>query len=155
MKFQNLHQWRLTLRPILSAALPVVALAIIIFASACSRSNNMGKLHAMWQVMSIEYPDGTVTDDFSPRLYYNFDQNVVQLCTSDDQTQSQGWYAGNVSGEDPDYIFSFPYNETEWNMLKIQPWGIDENPAPVHILELDGKTLRMKLGENIITCRKF
>lgn len=141
--------------PSLRRLAPLMALLLLLIAASCSRSNNMGKIHAMWQVMSIERPDCELQTDFSPRLYYCFDQGVLQLNRSSDDTQSQGWYAANVTGEDPDYILDFPYDYQPVNLDRIRPWGIDENPVAMKVLRLDGNTLVMQIGENVITCRRF
>ncbi len=133
----------------------LILLMAAISAAGCSRGNRMGKIHAMWQVMSIERPDQELQKDFEPRLYYNFDQNVLCLTRSSDDTQSQGRYAANVSGEDPDYILDFPYDTDPYGMSLIRQWGIDENPVSMTVLELDNKKLVMRIGENVITCRRF
>ncbi|MDE5902248.1 MAG: lipocalin-like domain-containing protein [Muribaculaceae bacterium] len=145
-------------RPRLTGAVTLLLLILAALATvgaSCSRSNRMGKIHAMWQVMSIERPGEEPQTEFEPRLYYNFDQNVLQLTRSSDDTQSQGRYAANVSGEDPDYILDFPYDTDSYGMSLIRPWGIDENPVSMTVLELDNKTLVMRIGENVITCRRF
>lgn len=134
---------------------PLMALLSPLLTGGCSRSNNMGKIHAMWQVMSIERPGEQPETDFSPRLYYSFDQGVLQLTRSSDDTQSQGWYAANVTGEDPEYTLDFPYDYEPQNLDRIRPWGIDANPVAMTVIELDNKTLVMKIGDNIISCRRF
>lgn len=135
-----------------------MALAIIvsIFASSCQRDNNMGDMRGQWQILSIDYPDGTSYAPREPRLYMSFDQKILQLTTSDnDVAGDDGRYMGIVSGDEPDLTFSFPYNTTPATMLLIKRWGIDENPAQVKVEKLDGSQMRLKIGNNILTFRKF
>lgn len=158
----------------------VMLLLMAIFMPSCQKNNNMGQLRGQWQILSIQRPivgnEGDAGSDAennagnnagidmgyetevpaNPRLYLSFDLNVVQLTDSDDSTLTDdGKYIGQVAGENPDYVFTFPYNKTDATMALIAPWGFDENPVNVHIEKRDGNSMIMKVGNNILQLRKF
>lgn len=132
-------------------------LLLAVVAAGCTdyKGNDMGKLYGQWQVMTIERPDLPTESPDSPRLYMSFNQHLLQLTSSDDAEMFNGRYIAQVAGEEPDLTFSFPYDTTPEQMRMISRWGIDANPADVKVLTLDGSTLKMKVGDNIITLRKF
>lgn len=136
------------------AALAVIALVLLPPAS-CQKCNHMGELRGQWQLMTVERPGLPTETPRDPRLYISFDQNVIQLTSSDDNAMFDGRYAGKVVGETPDLLFDFPYNTDPQTLQLIQPWGIDENPATVKVEKLDKSQLRMKVGDNILTLRRF
>lgn len=131
--------------------------ALAAFAVSCSKDNNMGPLRGQWQLLTIEYPDGNVVTPGPDgvRRYISFDQKVIQLTATDDSDLNFYKCGGNVVGETPDLTFNFPYSEDPAGAATIALWGIDENPAKVTVTELKGDRLVMKVGDNILTLRKF
>lgn len=115
----------------------------------------MGDLQGQWQVMSIEYPDGDIVNPSSPRLYISFNLNVLQLTTSDDLEGFDARYIGQVTGESPDLTFSFPAYTGEDKLDIISRWGIESDPVAVTVESNKSGRMVMKIGNNIVTLRKF
>lgn len=116
----------------------------------------MGAMRGHWQIMEILRPSGDVDVPENPRLYMSFDQHIVQLTTSeDDIVGDDGRYVGQVTGDDLDMVFTFPYNNTPEKLALIAPWGIDETPVEVTVESLKGGNMILKIGENILTLRRF
>ena len=117
----------------------------------------MGELRGQWQLLTIEYPDGTVTpprpDDI--RRYISFDRNVIQLTSTDEETLNFYKLAGSVSGETPDLTFNFPYSDDADGRRIISLWGFDVNPVGVYVMTLNDNRLIIKAGDNILTLRRF
>ena len=61
----------------------IIALTLIaatgLLAAGCRDCPTNGKLDNQWQIMKIEYPDGTVQQP--EKLYYCFYRDIVQLTT--------------------------------------------------------------------------
>ena len=144
-----------TLRALLGALILPVVLLCVSALQGCEKSNEMGKLRGQWQLLTIEYPDGEVVTVDNPRRYIVFDQWIVQLTSTDDDTMFTGYWTGTVTGTDPDYVFDFPYDKDESNLERIAPWGIDDWHVAVHVSTLDSKRLVMKAGDNTLTLRRF
>lgn len=139
-------------------AVAAVMLMIAVSLGSCQKRNNMGPLRGQWQIMSIERPGQEPEVPDAPRRYICFDLKIIQLTTSlNDIAADNPYYIGEVSGEDPNYTFTFPYDQADpatW-LPELQKWGIDGNPANAEVLELNSSTLRMKVGSNTLTLRRF
>ncbi len=142
------------LKSIPLAAILIIILTIVL--SSCEKKNIMGPLQGQWQIMSIERPDHTIDEPRDPRLYLRFNLGVLQLSGN---PESAGVdipeYVAEVTGEDPDYTFNFPYVKTEAQQQLITQWGIDANPVKVTVQSNSSGTMVLKIGENILTIRKF
>ncbi len=140
-------------RYILSGMIAVIA-GLLLF-SSCSKDNKMGALRGQWQIMTIDYPDGHSVAPDSPRLYISFDQNLLQLTSSDDLEGFNSKYIGQVTGESPDLTFSFPAYTGQDKLSIISRWGIESDPVAVKVEELKGGSMTLKVGQNVLTLRKF
>ena len=143
--------------PLLCLALFLIFPLFAILIGACEKSNNMGELRGQWQLISIQYPDGSVTSPGPEgvRRYLSMDLHVVQLTSTDNSDLNFYKVAGDVSGETPDLTFYFPYSEDQQGRDVLSLWGIDDNPARVTVSTLDHNRLVMRVGNNILTLRRF
>ena len=128
---------------------------LFMFADSCTKDNNMGPLRGQWQILSVGYPDGRVVNPTAPRLYISFDQNLLQLTSSDDLEGFNSKFIGQVTGESPDLTFSFPAYTGQDKLSCISRWGIESDPAVVKVESLKGGAMTLKVGNNILTLRKF
>ncbi|MDE6234650.1 MAG: lipocalin-like domain-containing protein [Muribaculaceae bacterium] len=137
--------------------LAVVMLMVMTSAivSSCSKNNSMGPLRGQWQILSITYPDGKSVEPSQPRLYISFDQNLLQLTSSDDLEGFNSRYIGQVTGESPDLTFSFPAYTGRDKLDIISRWGIESDPAVVKVENISGNSMTLKVGTNILSLRKF
>lgn len=134
----------------------LLIIMVIAGLSGCAKKNTMGPLQGFWQVMSIERPGEEIITPDSPRLYYRFNLGVLQLSGTEESSGVDiPQFVAEVCGEDPDYTFNFPYVKSTADRALIAEWGIDENPVAVHIEGIKGGIMTMKIGENILTLRKF
>ncbi|MDE5653006.1 MAG: lipocalin-like domain-containing protein [Muribaculaceae bacterium] len=133
----------------------LLATIITLALGSCKKENTMGELRGQWQLMTIERPGADTEVPEVRRLYISFDQNLIQLTSTDDLEMFGTKFTGEVSGTTPDLIFNFPYDTTPADMQLIAPWGIDENPVNATVETLDHSTLRMKVGQNVLTLRRF
>lgn len=133
----------------------IAVLAGIFLIVSCSKDNKMGALRGQWQILTIEYPDGNTISPESPCLYISFDQNLLQLTSSDDLEGFNPRYIGQVTGETPDLTFSFPAYTGQDKLSVISRWGIESDPVAVSVEEIKGGSMTLKVGQNILTLRKF
>lgn len=139
-------------------SMPLIIAVVMFFAglaSSCSKDNSMGPLRGQWQIMAIDYPDGQIVNPSDPRLYISFDQNLLQLTSSDDLEGFNPRYIGQVTGETPDLTFSFPAYVGQDKLSIISRWGIESDPAVVKVVSIKGGDMTLKVGENTLTLRKF
>lgn len=127
----------------------------LFFANSCTKDNKMGPLRGQWQILSIGYPDGRMVNPAEPRLYISFDQNLLQLTSNDDLEVFNSKYIGQVTGESPDLTFSFPAYTGQDKLSYISRWGIESDPVAVKVESLKGDAMTLKIGNNILTLRKF
>lgn len=132
-----------------------VLLLLLLTFTSCSKDNSMGQLRGQWQIMTIEHPDGEIEKPAAPRLYISFDQNILQLTSSDDLENFNAKYIGQVTGESPNLTFSFPAYIGQDKLSFIMRWGIESDPAAVKVENLTGNAMTLKVGSNILTLRKF
>ncbi|MDE6271655.1 MAG: lipocalin-like domain-containing protein [Muribaculaceae bacterium] len=133
----------------------IVAVTGILLFGSCSKDNKMGPLRGQWQILTIEYPDARSVTPTSPRLYISFDQNLLQLTSSDDLEGFNPRFIGQVTGEAPDLTFSFPAYTGQDKISIISRWGIESDPVAVTVLQIKGGSMTLKVGQNILTLRKF
>lgn len=135
-----------------------VALATVLVAFSCRELAQNGDFSGQWQVLTIEYPDGT-TENVQGQRYYRIYRKVLQLATP-----GQTVVTANLQYDEDAATFSaqFPYATRR----EVIPWGIacpegvdpEETGFMVHftINELSSSRL-VFTGETgiVITCRKF
>ena len=125
-----------------------------LLAAGCRDCPTNGKLDNQWQIMTIEYPDGTVQQP--QKLYYCFYRDIVQLTTG-------GVVAtANLSQKGSTLTMEFPYSTAD----ELTRWGLTLAPGeptnvagPVYTVGIDhlsDRTLRMITSQGVtISCRKF
>lgn len=136
----------------------MAALALSVFASSCRELAQNGDFSGQWQVLSIEYPDGTTVDPCGT-LYYCIYRDVAQLTAPNDIRVT-----GNLHYDEDARMFSiqFPRDTPEY----LAQWGIeipDDNEADFEqvvarfaIDTLTSSRLVMTGATGIVvTCRKF
>lgn len=124
-------------------------LLLLTLLTSCRKAPINGKLDGMWQVMDIEYSDGTrASVDY--QAYYCIELHVVQLRGLSGQT-------GNLHYADNKLTMDFPYVDTEAKLKSLKTYGIEENPQVFDIVTLTRSTLVMRstTGSVTVTCRKF
>lgn len=114
-------------------------------------------LDAQWQIMSIDYPDGTQIG--AVPYYYCFYRHTANLTTPDKYP-----ITANLTYEGNDLTLEFPYVDYP---SQLAPWGItmpDDMTEPVEegytihytVNHLSSKKLVMTTDLGVtITCRKF
>lgn len=125
---------------------------------SCRELAQNGDFSGQWQIMTIEYPDGTTVDPEGTR-YYCFYRDVAQLTATGDTRIS-----GNLAYDEDARTFAieFPYDSP----VNLKPWGItfpdttDPNAkgftAHFTINVLTSERLVMTTEEGaVITCRKW
>lgn len=132
-------------------------------ASSCRELSQDGDLAGQWQILTIEHPDGTVTNP-EGHNYYCFYRNVCQL-TNTNTTRITANMVYNESGAT--ITLDFPYE----SIANLKPWGITQAGSaltPDVAPDPDTKTITLKInhltssrltmtapGGNVITCRKY
>lgn len=125
---------------------------------SCKNKNTMGSLRGQWQLMQIDYADGAVSTPDNPRRYILFDQGVIQLTVPGDKTLYKIEYAGEVTGDYPDYLFNFPapeYASSPESIERLAPWGITSAQSRAQVLVLNHKELQLLVDGNTLTLRRF
>ncbi len=129
-------------------------MAMTLGVMSCREVPTNWDLDYQWQVMTVEYPDGTVLEP--EQCYYCFYRHTAQLRKADG-----GAFTANMT-EDGDVItLEFPHS----NPKLMKDWGIlppDDAPT-THWLQtytinkLSSSRLVMTTADNgvVITCRKF
>ncbi|MDE5843604.1 MAG: lipocalin-like domain-containing protein [Muribaculaceae bacterium] len=133
----------------------IIATSLVFIFASCSKGNDMGEIRGQWQLLTIQYPDGTTVQPDGTRRYISFDLHVIQLTATDDSDSNFYRCVGNVTGDVPDMTFNFPYVNTENDYRNLANWGISANPVSVTVTTLNGNHLVMKVGDNILTLRRF
>lgn len=122
--------------------------------SGCRDCPTNGKLDNQWQIMKIEYQDGSVKEPSG--FYYCFYRDIVQLTTG-------GVVAtANLTEEGSTLTMEFPYNTA----AQLTPWGLtvaEGEPTnvngPVYVVNIDhlsDRTLHMTTSQGVrISCRKY
>lgn len=124
--------------------------------TSCRELALNGDLDAQWQVMTLDYPDGT--QSAPGQYYYCFYRHTANLTTP-------GLYpiTANLTYDGDDLTLEFPYVSSP---TQLAPWGItvpDDATKPqggwiIHytVNHLSSKKLVMTTDLGItITCRKF
>ncbi len=121
----------------------LMASLLAVAASSCRKRYINGDLDGMWQVMSIEYNDGTVV---SPEAtYYCLVLHTFNL-------QRPGVrIAGNMVYEGDMLKLEAPYATAE----SLKPWGMDDTVTTFKILHLSGSKMTLESDYAHIELRKF
>lgn len=135
-----------------------LAVATILPSTSCRELAQNGDFSGQWQVLSMDYPDGTTVDPEGTR-YYCFYRDVAQLTS-----QGALRVTGNLVYDEAGRKFSieFPYEYA----VNLAPWGITlpEGVDPMTqgyvahftIQTLTESRLVMTTDQGVvITCRKF
>ena len=136
----------------------IIALTFIavksLLTTGCNDRPTNGKLDHQWQIMTIEYPDGTVQQP--EKLYYCFYREVMQL------TSGGVVATAHLTQKGSTLTMEFPYSTAD----ELTRWGLTLAPGeptnvagPVYTVEIDhlsDRTLRMVTSQGVtISCRKF
>lgn len=135
-----------------------VALVAIFSFGACRELAQNGDFSGQWQVLSMDYPDGTSVDPEGER-YYCFYRDVAHL-TSPEGTR----VTGNLVYDEDAMKFSiqFPYQTVRglerWGITF--PDGVDPNSKgetahfTINLLTSEDLIMTTQMGV-VITCRKW
>ncbi len=143
------------LKSLITAAVAFVA---VISASSCRELAQNGDFSGQWQVLTIEYPDGT-TENVQGERYYRIYRDVLQLSAPGGTLVTANLFYDEDAGT---FSAQFPYDTPAY----VAPWGIGcpEGVDP----SVNGFTARFTInklsasqliftGETgiVVTCRKF
>jgi hypothetical protein len=121
----------------------VVASLLAVGVTSCRKRSINGDLDGMWQVMSIEYNDGTV--ETPEATYYCLFLHTFNL-------QRKGArIAGNMIYDDDMLKLEAPYAKAE----DLKPWGMDNTVTTFRILHLTGSKMTLESDYAHIEFRKF
>lgn len=102
--------------------LTVITIALLLTSlSSCRKLALHGDFSGMWQVLSIEYPDGTVVQS-DHQYFYCFNRNVVML-----RQYGDIYVMGNMVYHETDFTLQFPNSDPAF----LAPWGITMAPGEV------------------------
>lgn len=119
---------------------------IVAFSTGCRKAYINGDLDGQWQVMSIEYQDGTLV---SPeRTYYRINLHTMQLFAV-----GYGQQTANMTydRDEASIYCDFPRSDVK----ALSRYGISSNPVNFKILEMTSKKLVLSTDGTVISCRKF
>lgn len=137
----------------------IILLCLIIAAlgsTSCRKLALHGDFSGQWQILTIDYPDGTHVEP-QGEYYYCFYRDVAQL-TDLNNTR----IVANMTYTDDEFVLQFPYEIVE----RLAPWGIicpdTVDPetkgysATFTIDRLTSKRLVMTTDMGVtIACRKY
>lgn len=92
----------------------LAAIVLLLSASSCRKLPLHGDFSGMWQILTIEYPDGTV-EESDHDYYYCFNRHVVML-----RQNGNGYLNGNLTYNETDFTLQFPNVSTRY----LTHWGI-------------------------------
>lgn len=92
----------------------LAAITILLGAASCRKLPLHGDFSGMWQILTIEYPDGTVKES-NHDYYYCFNRHVVML-----RQNGNGYLNGNLTYNDTDFTLQFFDVYTRY----LAHWGI-------------------------------
>ena len=141
----------------------ILSLVALMAAPSCRELAQDGDLAGQWQILTVEHPDGSVTNP-EVHYYYCFYRDVAQLTN----TNTTRITASMVYDEDQRFMsLTFPYEPIAY----LAPWGISQTGsafAPDATPDPESKTVTFKIsylsskklvmtapGGNVITCRKY
>lgn len=95
---------------------------LLIGISSCDKASINGKLDGRWQLMTIEYEDGSTTE--CNRIYYSIQLHLVEISAK--------------RGNGGTFIGRFSYKEDEVTMSEFRCRGNEEELAGLKELEIFG-----------------
>lgn len=130
------------MKKILTATVAIIILTITL--GGCRKVPINGDLDGMWQVMSVEYADGT-SHSYSG-LYYCVSLHVIQL-------RGGGVFSGNMIYDKDARTLKADFPGIAPGQLR--PWGVEGTQMDFDILELTGKRLTLKSDYAEVRLRKW
>lgn len=131
--------------------------------TACDKVPMNGDLDGMWQLMDIEYTDGTHQTPDKQR-YMCIQLHLIQLTVY--SNVHQGIYSHFTHNGDELRLYDF-YDLRHWkntettnevleDASQLEPWGISGLDVTYHIVKLNGSALILKdPSGTLLTFRKF
>lgn len=121
------------------------AAVMLLVAASCRKAPINGDLDAQWQVMSVNYADGTTTDP-DGSLYICISLHTLQL-------RGKGLYTANMAYDSEAGVITldFPLAKD----ADLRPWGFSSTRTSAQIIKLDRKQLILLTDCAEIICRRF
>lgn len=89
--------------------------------TSCRELSQIGDLAGQWQVLSIDYPDGTTVDP-QGAVFYNFYRDVAQLRDNDGGRSTASMaYDEQASKMTLHFPYSSPYALAQWGITCPDP----------------------------------
>lgn len=128
------------LKKLLVIAATILCIALVL--SGCRKWPENGDLDGMWQIMEIEYFDGTKSG--VQKNYYNFERSICQTSGKRYCTANMKYSGNTINLDFPDFVPG-----------QLKEYGIGENPVTLHIERLTSKILVFRSDIATVRCRKF
>lgn len=122
----------------------LVAVLLAAGASSCRKGSINGDLDGQWQVMAIEYNDGSTVHPES--TYYCLFLHTFNLTRT-----GYGTVSGNMIYEGDRLSLEAPYAEP----AQLTAWGINSKVTDFRIMKLTGSRMTLKSDYALIDLRKF
>ena len=141
----------------------ILFLLCVLFCTACDKVPMNGKLDGMWQILSIQTPQG-IRDVKSQQAYLSFQLHLTQWDYS-----SQRYYAHFLHEGDSIFFYDFSGLSSHVTSADDDPeitpadmagglfdvFGIHTTNARYHINQLGHSRLVLEAQDTILTFRKF
>ena len=137
-----------------------ILLAITAFSlDSCRKMPEIGNLYGQWQILSIDYGDGTKWESPKHDFYFHFNRSVAQL-----QERGGVTITGRLAYETDRYLtLDFPF---EYSMDQLRKFGITDPSVTepkvtdlkirFDIDKIDSKSLIMTSQYGVtVTCRRY
>ncbi|WP_167761591.1 lipocalin-like domain-containing protein [Barnesiella sp. WM24] len=121
----------------------LMAAVFALTVSSCRKRSINGDLDGMWQVMSIEYADGTVVNPES--TYYCLFLHTFNLQRPGNRI------AGNMIYEGDELKLEAPYATAS----ELNPWGMNNTVTTFRILRLTSGNMTLESDYAHLELRKF
>ena len=122
----------------------VVAMVMTVVMSGCAKRSINGDLDGQWQIMRIEYTDGSVATP--ERTYYCFFLHTINL-----RSVGGPSIAGNFTYKGDDIKIEFPNGNVE----NLKLYGINGTAVDFRIRTLTSSKMTLQSDYAIIDFRKF
>lgn len=133
-----------------------IALFIVLLLgiSSCDKAPINGKLDGRWQLMTIEYEDGSIKE--CQRIYYSIQLHLIEIS---DKGGRGGTFIGRFSYKGNEVTMSeFRHRGNEEKLAtltELEPFGLNLPINQLHVEKATGEKMILKSDYARLTFRKF
>ena len=127
---------------------------LLLSISSCDKTPINGKLDGRWQLMTIEYNDGSIKECY--RIYYSIQLHLVEI--SDKGGNGETFIGQFLYGNNEVTMSEFRYRGNEENLAEaknLEPFGMNVLTNQFKVEKATGQTLILKSDYARLTFRKF